>query len=169
MSSDSRNAVTVKVLDGFICSLCTLYESKVTPSHLAKFVMRVTVISHYLQLYANLYLSGNTPMLQNDTKRSCQLWFTVYRQETVMETNSLQTYKKQAIFPISFVRMKLPPSLSQLLGNDKPGISSEVTRQRRELIRQAGCAGVMYEPSLCIRTPATQSHRAPSRQTFGPK
>ncbi len=27
-------------------SLCTLYESKVTPSHLAKFVMRVTVMSH---------------------------------------------------------------------------------------------------------------------------
>lgn len=67
--------------------------------------------------------------------------------------------KKQAIFPISFVRMKLPPSLSQLLGNDKPGISSEVTRQRRELIRQAGCAGVMCEPSLCIRTPATRGRR----------
>lgn len=102
------------------------------------------MISHFLQLYANWYLSGTTPMLQNDSKRSsCPLWLTVDRLETVMETNSLQTYKKQAIFPISFVRMKLPPSLSQLLGNDKPGISSEVTGQRRELIRQAGCAGVV--------------------------
>lgn len=87
-----------------------------------------------------------------------------------MKTNSAQTSKKQATLPISFVRMELPPSLSQLLGNDKPGISSEVTGQRRELIRKAGYAGVMYEPALFfIREPATQSHRVPSRQTFGPK
>lgn len=131
--------------------------------------MSVTVISHFFwsQWFICVTNSSHCAFLNGCKRSSCPLWPTM---ATEMETIPCKHTKK---FKLYF-RSHLSEWNSPLPSANYWEMISLAFLQRspgkwRELIRQAGCAGVMYEPLLCIRIPATQSRRLPSRQTFGPK